>query len=114
MMPNTVDILQALAPLLAAVAIFLGVSRRRVIAALVEADATGPPSSVVLPDSVPNRFWTPKLIKAGVIGATGDGRYWLDRSQWLRYRAVRRRRGITIFLCLSLTLALLYWFGVTR
>jgi len=113
--PRNVEIVQGLSPVLSLVAVALLATRRRLIERLRGSGATGPASATSLSGaSAPARWWTRRLLGAGVIGASADGRYWLIEEQWQRYRAARRRRALTIVACLLIGLALMIGLGVVR
>ena len=81
-------------------------TRRRLVRKLQRAQAYDDASAVVLAGRFPlQRWWQSRLEAEGVLKTVHGGRYWLDRSAWQRYRAVRRRRGLTIVACAALAVA---------
>jgi hypothetical protein len=56
------------------------------------------------------KWWLKRLHGAGVLRSSADGRQWLDRAAWARYRTARRRRALAVaggLLALLATLATL-------
>ena len=101
-----VDLLRAIALL---IALLLLATRRRMFRTFQRAEAYDEASAIALPGLWPvQRWWQSRLKNAGVLRGTADERYWMDRAAWQRYRAVRRRRGLTILACLVTVVAIVF------
>jgi len=82
-------------------------TRRRLVRKLQRAQAYDDASAVVLAGWFPlQRWWQSRLEAEGVLKTVHGGRYWLDRLAWQHYRAIRRRRALTVFVCLMLGAAI--------
>jgi len=104
---RTVELLRALAPFLGGIAAFLLTSRRRVIRFFEKAEATSEARAIALTPGPPlGAWWLQRLEHAGVIVRTPAGTRWLNGDVWKQYRAVRRRRALTIVAVLMVLLVL--------
>lgn len=82
-------------------------ARRRVIRRLQHAGASDAASASPVPTGLLTGFWLRRLVAAGVVGSTGEGRYWIYEEPLRRYRAIRRRRAVMV-----LVVALLLFFAM--
>jgi hypothetical protein len=55
-----------------------------------------------------------RMVTAGVVGQTSGPRYYLDESGYQRWRAARRRRGLTIVAVLLSLAGVLFAAGFFR
>src|SRR4030095_9099510 len=94
---RAVDILRMLAPVLGATSALLLATRRRLIRTFEQADATSAARAIAVTPSPPlGAWWLKRLEQSGVIVSTAAGTRWLNHDAWESYRAVRRRRALTI------------------
>jgi hypothetical protein len=94
---RAVEILRALAPFLAGISAFLLTSRRRVIRMFEQAEATSEARAIAGTPGPPlGAWWLKRLEQSGVIVSTDAGTRWLNHDAWESYRAIRRRRALTI------------------
>ena len=90
-------------------AILLLATRRRLVRKLQRAQAYDHLSAVALTGSFPwQRWWQSRLKAVGVLKVAHGGRYWLDRSAWQHYRAIRRRRGLAMLVGMALGAAIVF------
>jgi len=82
----------------AAVAAAAAAARRRVIETFRIAGATRPEDAVTPPafDRRMERRILERLVRAGAIRETGDGRSWLDEAALAAYRRKRRTRALAL------------------
>ena len=92
-----VDLLRAVGPLLAVLAVVLLRARRRIVQPFQDAAAFTHAEAISLPESSGrmSAWWQARLSASGVLHATANNRHWFDRDAWERYRASRRRRALT-------------------
>jgi len=103
---SALEVVRAISLPFALAGVLLVATRRRLVRKLQKAQAYDDRSAVALPASFPlQAWWQSRLKVAGVLKVTGSGRCWLDRAAWQQYRAVRRRRGLTIVACAALGVA---------
>jgi hypothetical protein len=95
------DALQALAPVVWAIALALVVSRKRLVRSLTRDGAVDAPSARPIPAGGLSGFWRKRLLAAGVLQSVDGERLWLDTGAWDAYMRVRRRRGLTIGIVLA-------------
>jgi len=104
---SILELIRAASPLLLVVAALFLASRRRFVRRLEKAQAYDDASAVAFPGSFPLQgWWQSRFQTAGVLKIADGGRYWLDRPAWQHYRAVRRRRGLTVLVCVVLGIAI--------
>ena len=107
---RAVDIVRMLAPVFGATAALLLVTRRRLIRSFEQADATSAARAIAVTPSPPlGAWWLKRLEQSGVIVSTAAGTRWLNHDAWESYRAVRRRRGLSIVALLLGLLLLFLW-----
>ena len=103
-----VDVLRSLSPVFLAVLAPILVSRRRLIRSFERAGATSPASAITVQLGGPlGRWWLSRLTRLRVLGSTPDGSHWVDLHALAAYRSVRRRRAVTIFIVILLSMTLL-------
>jgi hypothetical protein len=84
-------------------------TRRHLVRKLQRAQAYDDLSAVALTGWFPwQRWWQSRLEAVGVLKVAHGGRYWLDRSAWQHYRAIRRRRALTIVVGMALGAAIMF------
>jgi hypothetical protein len=109
------DLLRIAATAAWVVVIALLASERRIVRALRRADATGPERAAPLTARTPvSRFRLRRLIGGGAVVAAGDGRFYLDRHGFARYRRSRRRRALVMLSVALPLIALLWWMNGSR
>ena len=97
------------------VVIALLASERRIVRTLRRADATGPGRATTLAARTPlSRFRLRRLIGGGAVVAAGDGRFYLDRDGFARYRRSRRRRALVVASVALPLIAVLWWVNAGR
>lgn len=108
---RNVDLLSMVSPLLMAVAVGLLATRKRLVRRFERAAASSPETAIRLEGRSPvSRWWLARLTRAGVLRVTGGGLRWIDVEAWQAYRAVRRRRGLTVAATLLVLVALYFVF----
>ena len=106
-MARPVELIQLAGPIVGAVAAVLAATRKRLVTRLRKAGATDEASAISLEGGGPfRRWWTSRLLRDGVLGASADGRHWLNEQTWKEYQGRRRRWALTIVTLLLLGLAL--------
>lgn len=92
---RTVDLLRLAAALLSVAAAVLMASRRRLVRRFERGHAFDEPDAIALvpPPAALDAWWQSRLERAGVLRHREDGRRWIDRDAWHRYRAARRTRA---------------------
>ena len=107
---RAVELVRALAPWLAGIAAFLLMSRRRVIRIFEQADATSEARAIAAAPGPPlGAWWLKRLEQSGVVISTAAGTRWLKQDAWQTYRAVRRRRALTVVAVMIGLLVLYLW-----
>lgn len=103
-----VDLVRAVAPLGMVAGMGLLASRRRLVRAFTRAGATSPETAIPPPPArLLGGWWRDRLQGAGVLAATDAGTWWLRQEAWLSYRAVRRRRAVSLLAILLAIFAVL-------
>lgn len=96
-MSNAVSVAQIVSPVAGLAAAVLVGTRRRLVRRILATGAHAEDlASQVRTRGPVERWWVSRLGRAGVIGSTADGRYWINHDEWQRYRAVRRRRALVV------------------
>ena len=113
---RSVEVVGSLAPLVG-VGVGVWMAFRRRLVRHYESQAAFGPGSAVTPPAArfpATRWWRRRLSAAGVIGASPDGREWLDAARWASYRSSRRRRALSVVLALLFLLLLVAWLAARR
>jgi len=103
-----VDLLRGASPVLLVLAAPILITRRRLIRSFHRAGATSPESAFTPSLGSPiARWWLTRLARHGVLRSTLDGAYWLEPVAWAAYRSIRRRRAVTVFIVILLSMMLI-------